>query len=248
MIYKIAGRCIRIVSLYEEIHLMCKDYGVTSGDENVEFTITTTQTDIDYERERSTREDEKEGIAIRHFSDSYLETLSVYRKMAEELLNYNTLLFHGSVIAVDGKGYLFTAKSGTGKSTHTKLWREYFGERAKMVNDDKPLLEITDEGIMVHGTPWDGKHRLSSNVSVPLQAICVLNRGEENRVEEITAKEAYALCLQQTYRPASVEGMMRTLPLLDRLLTKVRLYQLYCNMEPAAAEVAYRGMNREVRV
>ena len=126
------------------------------------FYIATTQSDIDFEREKSAREDIKEGISIRHFSDAYLETLAVYRKSADHLLSCDTLLFHGSVIAVDGEGYLFTAKSGTGKSTHTRLWREYFGERAVMVNDDKPLLHITDSGVTAYGTPWDGKHRLST--------------------------------------------------------------------------------------
>jgi len=248
MIYEIAGRCIKIESIYEEVHKLCVDYRLCDREAEADFTVTSTQADIDYERERSAREDEKEGIAIRHYADSYLETLAVYRKIAEQLLTYDTLLFHGSVIAVDGRGYLFTAKSGTGKSTHTRLWREYFGERAVMVNDDKPLLQITESGVMVYGTPWDGKHRLSSNVVVPLQAICILNRGEENRVEEITAREAYALCLQQTHRPTSAEGMMRTLPLLDRLLKGTRIFRLYCNMEWSAAEVAYRGMNGEVGV
>lgn len=191
MIYRIADRCIKMDSLHEEVHKLCSDYRVPDG--NVDFAITTTPADIDYERQRSAREDEKEGVEIRYFTDSYLETLAVYRKMAEQLLALDTLLFHGSVIAVDGKGYLFTAKSGTGKSTHTRLWREYFGERAIMVNDDKPLLKITENNVMVYGTPWDGKHRLSSNVVVPLQGICILNRGEENRIEKISAKEGYAL-------------------------------------------------------
>lgn len=246
MIYEIAGRRMKFNSIYEEVHKLCEDYRVADEDAEVDFTVITTQADIDYERERSAREDVKEGIAIRQFSDSYLETLAVYRKIAEQLLNYDTLLFHGSVIAVDGKGYLFTAKSGTGKSTHTRLWREYFGERAVMINDDKPLLRMTENGVLVYGTPWDGKHRLSNNVAVPLQAICILNRGEENRVEEITAKEAYGLCLQQTHRPNSAEGMMQTLPLLDRLLKDTKLFRLYCNMERSAAEVAYQGMNGEI--
>lgn len=143
----------------------------------------TSQSDIEYEREKSALEDRKEGLPIRNFPDSYLETLAVYRKFAENLLAYDTVLFHGSVVAVDGIGYLFTAKSGTGKSTHTRLWREYFGERAVMVNDDKPLLQVTENGVIVYGTPWDGKHHLSNNISVPLKAICILTRAEENHIE-----------------------------------------------------------------
>ena len=115
---------------------MSESVAACATESPVYFTIVTTQSDIDFEREKSAREDTKEGIPIRHFSDAYLETLAVYRKIADHLLSCDTLLFHGSVIAVDGEGYLFTAKSGTGKSTHTRLWREYFGERAVMVNDE----------------------------------------------------------------------------------------------------------------
>ena len=158
---------------------------------------------------------------------------------------YNTFLFHGSAIAVDDKAYLFTAKSGTGKSTHTRLWREYFGERALMVNDDKPLLKVTEDGVRVYGTPWDGKHRLSNNVSVPLKAICILTRDEVNHIEEISLEEAYQMLLQQTYRPSDKGAVIQTLKLLDLLKEHVKFYRLGCNMESDAAKVAYFGMNGE---
>ena len=146
--------------------------------------------DILYEKEKSRREDIKEGIPIREFSDAYLETLAVYRKICSCLLDEDILLFHGSVVSVDGIGYLFTAKSGTGKSTHTKYWREYFKDRAIMINDDKPLLEIKEDRVNVYGTPWDGKHRLSCNTCVPLKAICILNRGQDNNVLWISVQDA----------------------------------------------------------
>ena len=168
---QLAEKRIHIRPLYAMIKEYCKDYIVADDTEDAMcFHIATTQSDIDFEREKSAREDIKEGIPIRRFSDAYLETLAVYRKIADHLLSCDTLLFHGSVIAVDGEGYLFTAKSGTGKSTHTRLWREYFGERAVMINDDKPLLRITDSDVTAYGTPWDGKHRLSTNTAVPLRA------------------------------------------------------------------------------
>lgn len=176
---RLAGQLFTICPVCDYIREYCKDYIVADdavhgiGDSATvretgevtgsttngaietpsHFHIATTQYDIDFEREKSAREDTKEGIPIRQFSDAYLETLAVYRKIADYLLSCDTLLFHGSVIAVDGEGYLFTAKSGTGKSTHTRLWREYFGERAVIVNDDKPLLHITDSGVTAYGTP-----------------------------------------------------------------------------------------------
>ena len=90
---------------------------------------------------------------------------TIYRKIADALVDDGVILYHGSVIAVDGQGYLFTAKSGTGKSTHTALWRELFGERAVMVNDDKPLLRVKDDQVTVYGTPWNG-NRLSDPVKM----------------------------------------------------------------------------------
>ena len=171
-------------------------------------------------------------------------TLAVYRKIADYLLSCDTLLFHGSVIAVDGEGYLFTAKSGTGKSTHTRLWREYFGERAVMVNDDKPLLHITDSGVTAYGTPWDGKHRLSTNIAVPLKGICILTRDTTNHIKQAESHAAYPMIVQQTNRSLSADGMKQTLSLIDRMLTVVPVYRLGCNMNIEAARGAYEGMNR----
>lgn len=147
-----------------------------------------------------------------------------------------------SVIAVDGAGYLFTAKSGTGKSTHTRLWRDYFGDRAIMVNDDKPLLHIVDSGVIAYGTPYNGKHRLGNNISVPLKAICILTRSAENHIEPITGNQAYTILLQQVYRPADMLKIEKALELVDRLADRVKLYRLGCNMNISAAKVAFEGM------
>ena len=236
--YRIADKVVEICSIYEEVHEYCSDY---QTDDQADYSVTTTQADIDYEREKSAREDEIEGIPTRQFSDSYLEELAVYRKIAEKMLDYDTILFHGSVVAVDDVGYLFTAKSGTGKSTHTRLWREYFGERAVMVNDDKPLLHIADT-VTAYGTPYNGKHRLGTNTSVPLNAICILNRSADNHIEPITRKQAYTMLLQQVYRPADMLKMAKTLELVDRLADGVKLYRLGCNMDISAAMVAFEGM------
>ncbi|WP_455057428.1 hypothetical protein [Jutongia sp.] len=181
---QLAEKRIRIKPLYDMVREYCKEYIVSDicentekagSSENVDKTvipfadliIQTSSEDIEYERKRSVREADQTGQEA-EYTDAYLETLAVYRKIAEWMPMHDTLLFHGSVIAVDGKAYLFTAKSGTGKSTHTRLWREYFGERAVMINDDKPLLKITQDGVYAYGTPWNGKHRLSTNISAPL--------------------------------------------------------------------------------
>ena len=174
--------------------------------------------------------------------DSQLELTAVQRKFADMLFEQNALAFHGSVVAVDGQAYLFTAKSGTGKSTHTRFWRQEFGERAVMINDDKPLLQLKDGKVWACGTPWDGKHKLSTNTAVPLKAICILERGEENHIEPISPRQALPMLLQQSYRPQTPDGTANLLTLLDQLTASVRVYRLHCNLDPSAARVAYEGL------
>ena len=174
--------------------------------------------------------------------DAYLETLALYRKIAAGLLEYDTLLFHGSVVAVDGSAYLFTAKSGTGKSTHTRLWRELFGSRAVMVNDDKPLLKVTKDGAVAYGTPWNGKHRLSTNVAVLLKAVCILERDESTHIAPVAAREAWPVLMQQSIRPSDPVKLKQVMCLIDGLSANVKLYRMGCNMDLSAAKIAYEGM------
>ena len=238
-IYLIAGHYIGIDSLYDNVHTYCKDYRA-EGQPDLHVMID--EADIAYERSRSIETDQAEGIPVRIHSDRYLEILAVYRKIAEKMPDYDTVLFHGSAVAVDGSAYLFAAKSGTGKSTHAGLWREMLGEKAVMVNDDKPLIRIEGSQAVVYGTPWNGKHRLGNNISVPLKAVCILHRGTENHIEKISPGEAWPDILQQTYRPADLSAMTKTMVLLDRLTQCVSFYRLSCNMDPEAAYVSYTGM------
>ena len=237
--YKIAEKVIKVTSIYEKIHIYCKDY---LTDEPADFSVCITQEDIIKEKAKSDSEYAYEGKKPPRFSDALLEETAVYRKIAEKMPAFDTVVFHGSVIVVDGNGFLFTAKSGTGKSTHTALWREYLGDKAVMVNDDKPMLKVTDCGVTAYGTPYNGKHRLGCNMSAPLKAICILTRGEKNSIVRIDKSEAYSMLLQQVYRPQDPIQMAKTLKLVDKMAASVELYKLACNMDIEAAEVAYNTM------
>ena len=238
-IYKIADKLIKIDSLYDGIHKMCHAY---AADGEPDITVTISPKDIELERENAAKDQDDASAHLALFSDRYLETLAVYRKIAKEMLSFNTFLFHGSAIELDGETYLFTAKSGTGKSTHTRLWRELFGDRAVMINDDKPLIRVDENGATIFGTPWDGKHRLSTNKSSPLKAVCVLERGAENKIFLLTKKEAFPHVLVQRYHPDNGTDMIKTLSLADALCDKVKLCRLECNMDIEAARVSYEGM------
>lgn len=237
--YLLADVPIRITSLYDEVHRMCAPYATK---QEPQITVTTTQQDIDEESRLSVQQRAQEGLPPCDFPPHYLETLCVYRQIATSLLPMGVLLMHGSVIAVDGQAYMFTALSGTGKSTHVRLWRQHFGSRAVMVNDDKPLLRIQPDGVTVYGTPWDGKHHLSTNIHVPLRAIVDLRRGEQNEIHPISLQEAFPILLQQSFRPDNPTQAIQALQLLSLLANQVSLFTLHCNMEPEAAIIASKAM------
>ena len=135
------------------------------------------------------------------------EETVIYRHITDILSFYDTILFHGSVVSVDGEGYMFTAKSGVGKSTQSRLWKEFFGERAVIVNDDKPLIKLINNGMpYVYGTPWSGKYELNSNISVPLKAICIIRQSRENSISRVSVAEYYGTLLQQCYQPVLQQG------------------------------------------
>ena len=225
-VYRLAGLTIGIESLFPEVHSMCAPY---KADGDVDFSVVTSMDDI-----------EAEATLGQPFPSSYLETLAVYRKIAEKIPLYGGFLMHGSCIATDGSAFVFCAPSGTGKSTHTALWRKLLKERAVMVNDDKPLVRFSSGTAYVYGTPWDGKHHLSSNMSVPLKAVCFLERSETNRITDLSFGEALPLLIRHVYRPLDPVALEKTLGLLNRL--DVGFYNLRCNMEISAAELSYSAM------
>ncbi|MCR5121086.1 MAG: hypothetical protein K6B74_01555 [Ruminococcus sp.] len=231
--YIFAERTVRITSLFERVHKYCADYrceDVPSPD----ITVNITAEDIAEERVK---------LSSERAAEDYIEELAVYRVIAENMPRFDTFLFHGSCIAVDGRGYIFAAPSGTGKSTHTALWRRLLGDRAVMVNDDKPLIRVSGGEVTVFGTPYNGKHRLGENISVPLAGICCLERAAENSIRRAESGELYPLLFRQMYRPYSPEALAETLVLFDKMLGSVNLFRLGCNMDIGAAETAFAAMS-----
>ena len=236
----IAGFTGRINSLFDSTKDYCRKY---LTEEAAVFAVTVTREDLAFEQEALRQEALEEGIKVRVFTDPFLDRTAIQRKCAEFLFDQNVLMTHGSTVAVDGKAYLFTAKCGTGKSTHTRLWRQAFGDRAQMVNDDKPFLKLTEDGVLACGSPWSGKHGLDNNITVPLQGICILERGKENRIERIPAEEALPMLLHQSYCPLEERKRERFEALVKELAEKTPLWRMYCNMDPSAAEVSHKAMS-----
>lgn len=236
-VMEIAGAVFYVQPLYESTRDYCREYWSCR---EPELLVCLTQDDLLHEQRLLDLEADEEGLKRRKFGGPFLERSVIQRRIAEELLTRETIMMHGSTVAVDGQAYLFTAPCGTGKSTHTRLWREVFGERAVMVNDDKPFLKLTGDGVLAYGSPWTGKHGLGSNVRFPLKGICILKRGNENRIRRIGPEEARAMLRHQSFQPAETPDSV--LPLVERLMELVPLWQMECTKEHAAAEVAYKSM------
>lgn len=180
-----------------------------------------------------------------HLSDESCEYLSTGSSFYRQLLDFNGMLLHSSAVMMDGKAYLFTAPCGTGKSTHTQLWLRVFGDRAKILNDDKPALRLENGVWYAYGTPWSGKTDQNINEKVPLAGICVLGRGAENQICPYGGATAVHDILEQTARSADAAFMVKLLELLDKLVTAVPVWKLKCNMDPQAAVVSHSAMSGE---
>lgn len=154
---------------------------------------------------------------------------------------FGGMLLHSSAVVYENKAYLFSAASGTGKSTHTQLWLKQF-DGSYILNDDKPAIMKTDNGIFAYGTPFSGKTDWNVNKGIPLQAICALERGEKNTIEPLPPDEALFWIMNQTVRPYEEERMSQMLDVLDEVINQVPTYKLYCNMDPEAALVSYNAM------
>ena len=161
-------------------------------------------------------------------------------KFAVQLLNFNGFRLHASAIILDGKAYLFSAPSGTGKSTHAEKWCRLFG--AVYLNDDKPVLRRLPTGWMAYGAPWSGKHDLSLPVGVPLGGIAFLRRGEENTMTRLSPADALPLLMSQSLRQINAQRMDLLLQLLDKLLQEIPVWDLQCRNDDDAAYLSYAHM------
>ena len=229
---KIADITVAIDNKYEYVRMLCKDY-IIPPVEAPDMTI------------RVDAEEIQEEIAIAEFpvSEAYAEGVCTYRHICKPLPEiFGAYLMHCAVIEYEGEGYAFAAASGTGKSTHIALWQKRFGEGVKIVNGDKPIMRFIDDRLYAYGTPWCGKEGYNTNASVPIKAICFIERAPENSIRRITPADALMRIFHQILTPKTVENLDSFLPLLDRTLTEIPCYVLGCNISLEAAEVAYNGM------
>jgi len=152
------------------------------------------------------------------------------------LLNYDRLVLHASAIEYQNNGIAFSAPSGTGKSTQTALWMENYP--TTMINDDSPILKIEDNMTYIYGSPWAGSTGISSSIKVPLRGIIFLEQAPVNSIEKISSPLALMKIRTEISNPNERTYMLKTLDLLDKLLTNTECYLLKCTPDKRASDLA----------
>ena len=244
---KIADVLMDVSSQYEMLAEYCRDYIVEDRAEEASEHLVLTMEDI--EKERAIAEKSGESVStlgsqqnMPQYSPQYLETLAALRKIADFMPEKDCFLMHGAVIAWKDQGYLFTAPSGTGKSTHLALWKKYLGDQAEVINGDKPFLKVTEDEVWVYGTPWAGKEQWQVNKKVALKGICFLERGEKNSIQKIDSFSALPFLMRQVYFTDAPQSAGKTMELLDQMLKIVPLYRMKCDISREAFECSFGAM------
>ncbi len=236
--YKIADRVFEIRERFDYIKNACRDYLCDASE--ADCTVEVSDEDIKLQRQSA----EKLGLPAER--EEYLEFLAAYRLITEYLYSSDCFLMHAAVITFDGKAYAFTAPSGTGKTTHIRLWKKCFGDRVAIVNGDKPLVRrIKEDGkdkFIAYGTPWCGKERFNRNTSAVIDGICIVGRGERNEIEQIPIEAAVPELYRQMMIFADAKYLASLLDMIDGMVNNIPVYALRCNMEDEAAYVACRKM------
>ncbi len=220
---RLADIVFAIDNQYNYIKAMCKDYCTV---EKADVLIRVTDAEIDAEND---------GTCL---DRAYLESLAIYRKIAEEILRFDGFLLHGAVISACNFGIAFLAKSGVGKSTHVSLWKEALPGKVTVINGDKPLIRVIDGKVYAYGTPWAGKENLQQNSRVELKKICFLERAEENECAPVEKEQVLARLLPQIYKPQTGQKIAATIELVDAVIKNTEFYVLRCNKDISAAHTA----------
>jgi hypothetical protein len=231
-LYKIADVFVSMSPKFETLTKQSEIYKVNDCIHNPDIQITLTDEVI-----------EAFQLKNPHLSLDICEYLLVGIEFYEKLLRYDGMVLHASAVSFKDKAYLFSAPCGTGKSTHTKLWRDYFGEdNVKIINDDKPAIRLIDGEPLVYGTPFSGKTDLNLNMSSKLGGICFLKQGKENKIRILSTEESIFNLLGQTLRKVSPKRMDKLMEILENILSKITVYEMECTISKEAVMLAVENM------
>ncbi len=229
---RLADLTVKINTRYDFTKQFCNQY-ITDNIDMPDISVQSRADDI-----------EKEHRSVPNAEIGMCESLCVYRAIAEQLPQFDRFVFHGAAIEYNGEAYLFTAPSGTGKTTHINLWRKNLGDRVNIINGDKPIIHLGEKTI-VYGTPWAGKEGFCRNTSAPLKAICILRQAKTNKIEKLNTTDAIKHLMQQVYLPQNVDTLSKTLSLIGKLIEGTPVYLLGCDISNNAFETAFNTLTKE---
>lgn len=243
---RIADLVVRIDNRYGFLRQFCEAY-IVADELDSAFSVSAPDDEIRDALQTLYDQDEAAvpGDPLYVHQMGYCEAQCIHRRICQEMIRYDAVMLHAATIAYDGEAYAFSADSGTGKSTHIRLWMEQFGARVQVVNGDKPMLRLIDGVIYAFGTPWCGREGMNTNMRAPLCALCFLERSGENSITPIAPVEVYRRIfdqLQWTFDAHDEAIMDRFYSLVERIVGSVRSFVLRCNMKPEAAHVALKGI------
>ncbi len=230
MVYEIAGLRVDIRNAYPYTDRFCVKYLSQDQSSPVDITATVSEEIMEEERARSPQ-----------FSEGYIENICLYRSICYRLPAWDRMLLHCSVLDYDGNGYAFLGKSGTGKSTHTRLWLQNLAP-TRVINGDKPIIEYKDGEFIAHGTPWMGKEAWGTRDSVPLKGLCFLEQAPYNAICRLKPQEVNARLFTQILLPSEEECAIKTLEFVDRLITRLPCYLLKCDISTQAVKASFEAM------
>ncbi len=225
-----AGLTVQLEPKYELLKTRVKDY-ICEDDKEADIVIELS--------EKFYEDRQKENPHLSLAECEYIWTASYFYGM---LTRFSGMMLHASCVEYEGNAYLFSAPSGTGKSTHTHLWLKYL-PGSRIINDDKPALRIIDSRVYAFGTPWSGKTDENVNVGVPVGGIAFLSRGE-NKIERVPGASVLKSFMDQTVRPVEKELMSALFDVTDCVLSTVPVYRFSCDISKEAVETAVREMKR----
>ena len=185
-----------------------------------------------------------EKLSGENYRDMAIDIV-IHQNIAKWLPLHDAILLHSACFEVNGTGVAFAAHSGTGKTTHMLLWQKLLGDKMTVVNGDKPIVRFFEdepETPYAYGTPWCGKEKLGCNMRTPLKHICFIERADKNSCEPLDKSDAVNLIFNQIYMPKDPAAMMKTMQLIDRLLSCCKLWKIRCNMESDAAETSFNAI------
>lgn len=229
--YNIAGLIIEMNPIYDRTINQSKPYLIDTPDEPV-FKM-----NLSIEKIKHLQQN------YPHLSEDDIEYIFLGQIFYRYILKHDGILLHSSCVVKDNQAYLFSAPSGTGKSTHTSLWLNEFND-AYILNDDKPAIIYKDNILYAAGTPFSGKHDISKNLLVPIGGICFLERSTNNWIKEIDSKQAIFEILNQTERVPYEEDMNLILGHIENIVNNTTIYKMGCNISKEAVYTSYNKMNK----